>query len=392
MFSGLCLLEYFLIYLVIVYALFAIGVFVFGPQVFSLVGIPLGADFVSVYAAGMQVDDGAASMVYDWKVHHEVEQSLGGDPFPYLLWLYPPPFLAVASFLAVLPYRWAFAVYMGIGFVLYLKITSCLAPPKRLSVWALAAYPGVFYNFMCGQNGFITAALLGAGALCLEKRPWIAGIMFGLLCYKPQFFVLIPIALAVGCYGRALISTLTTALLCVGLSWFFYGPLAWHGFFYAAAETLPAIFGVDNAQNWYKFLSIFGWARAWGAGLGACYVLQILTSLLSVLMMVWVWTSPTSLETRVATLCGAILLTTPYFLGYDLVILAVPLALLMRQGLATGFVHYEKILLGALWLLPLLATQCSRIKIPLALLLIIGMMVLCFLRSKISLSRPGNIQ
>jgi hypothetical protein len=54
-----------------------------------------------------------------------------------------------------------------------------------------AAFPAVFVNIGHGQNGFLTAALLGSALLSLDRRPWLAGALIGLLAYKPQFGVLI---------------------------------------------------------------------------------------------------------------------------------------------------------------------------------------------------------
>ena len=55
-----------------------------------------------------------------------------------------------------------------------------------------------------GQTGFLTAALLTGGVLCLERREALAGILFGLLAYKPQFGLLIPLVLVAGGYWRAI--------------------------------------------------------------------------------------------------------------------------------------------------------------------------------------------
>ena len=51
----------------------------------------------------------------------------------------------------------------------------------------------------------------------------------------------------------------------------------------------------------------------------------------------------------------AALLATPFLLDYDLVLLAVPLAWLAREGLRTGFLPWEKIGLMAGFVLPALS-------------------------------------
>ena len=44
---------------------------------------------------------------------------------------------------------------------------------------------------------------VGGGLLLLDRRPVLAGILFGALCYKPHFGMLIPVALAASGRWRA---------------------------------------------------------------------------------------------------------------------------------------------------------------------------------------------
>jgi len=66
---------------------------------------------------------------------------------------------------------------------------------STLPILPAIAYPAVFINLGHGHNGFLTAALMGFALLLLDARPLLAGIPFGLLAYKPQFGLLIPLVL-----------------------------------------------------------------------------------------------------------------------------------------------------------------------------------------------------
>jgi hypothetical protein len=46
------------------------------------------------------------------------------------------------------------------------------------------------------QNSLLTAALFGAATLFVDRRPSVAGVLFGALCYEPPFGLLVPVALA----------------------------------------------------------------------------------------------------------------------------------------------------------------------------------------------------
>ena len=343
-------------------------------------GTPLGADFLNVYAAGLMTDRGQAASAYNWNAHSLVEQAVTGYASPYYGWHYPPMFLAVAGFVALAPYLWAFALYMAASFAGYWAVLRRLAPRTQAAFWALAAFPGVFCNIINGQNGFITAALFGAGFLHLEKRPWLAGVMFGLLAYKPQFFVVIPLLLMIGGYTRAFLATTATTLAGIALSWILFGTSAWQAFF-ASTKLTRHIILEQGSTGWQKIQSVFSLARMWGCGIATAYALQIIVAASALAVAAWIWRGKTTIPTRAAALCGAMLLTTPYLLDYDLVILAVPIALLTRQGLETGFRPYEKILLAFLWILPLLARNWGTAHILITPFLLIGLMSLCLSRS-----------
>jgi hypothetical protein len=184
--------------------LFMAAVWVFNiPLIPDHKGLEFSHDFINVYAAGVASHEGHPANVYDWdkqkNLEHQIEES-GKGPTPwngYVPWLYPPIFLGVAWLLAFLPYYYALAAYIVAGYAAYGAAVYKLARYKE-SKWAIAAFPGICNNLLAGQNGFITTASLAAGIYFLDASPIAAGAFFGMLSYKPQFFVLIPLALAVG--------------------------------------------------------------------------------------------------------------------------------------------------------------------------------------------------
>jgi hypothetical protein len=345
----------------------------------DLSGTPLGADFINVYAAGLLVGQGRPEEAYNWITHSHVEQAVAGYASPYFAWHYPPMFLAVAALVAAAPYLWAFALYMAAGFVGYWVVIRRIAPQTKNALWMMASFPGVFVNLSNGQNGFITAALLGAGLMQLEKHPWLAGALLGLLAYKPQFFVVIPLILAVGGYGRAFLAAIVSAVLSVALSWAVFGTATWRAFFESTKLTQHIILE-QGSTGWQKIQSVFSLVRMWGGGVVTAYVFQSVIAVGALACAAWVWRSRASLATRASALCAAILLTTPYLMDYDLVVLAIPLAFLTRQGAEAGYLRFEKPLLAALWLLPLLARIWGEHSLPTTPFVLIGLMGVCLSR------------
>ena len=56
-----------------------------------------------------------------------------------------------------------------------------------------------------------------------------------------------------------------------------------------------------------------------------------------------------------AALCLGALLATPYRLDYDLMLLAPAIALIAAEGVARGFLPYERLALALLWITPVAA-------------------------------------
>src|SRR6202007_3224914 len=104
-------------------------------------------------------------------------------------------------------------------------------------VIAILAFPAVWWNFGLGQNAFLTAALFGAATLLVDRRPILAGLLFGALCYKPHFGLLVPLALAAGGRWRCFAAAAASAGGLVLASLMVFGSSTWEAFLAAAAGS-----------------------------------------------------------------------------------------------------------------------------------------------------------
>jgi alpha-1,2-mannosyltransferase len=77
----------------------------------------------------------------------------------------------------------------------------------------------------------------------------------------------------------------------------------------------------------------------------------------------------------------AALLASPFLLDYDLMLLAIPLAWMAREGLRTGFRPWEKLTLLAAFVLPIASRSiASSLGLPLAPLAVGALFVLVLRR------------
>ena len=108
----------------------------------------------------------------------------------------------VASIALLLAFSAAFAALavwtLGLFGVLAAVTLSAVAPHERgYALTALALSPACLINAIGGQNGFLSAALLLGGTLLIDRRPILAGVLFGLLTFKPHLGLVLAFAFVV---------------------------------------------------------------------------------------------------------------------------------------------------------------------------------------------------
>lgn len=292
-------------------------------------GHPIINDFVSFWAAGKLAIQGHAAAAYDPYVRHAAEIAVVGHTFPDVRgWWYPPLFLFVVAPLAYLPYAAAFNVMNNLTLALHGAVT--VATTRRFaSMFLVAAAPWSMFGMVHGQNQFLTAAIVGGVLLTLQTRPALAGLLLGLLSYKPQLGVLFPVALAFGGYWRAFVWAAAGTVFWTVLSGAYFGfdtfaPF-FHGLFVIGNESMGTVPGyLPNLQ------SLYGVARCLGASAHLAWLLQGCLSAVCGLAVATLWRSGVAFDLKAAGLTAAIPLFMPYFEAYDLALLSVSLAFLYR--------------------------------------------------------------
>jgi len=342
-------------------------------------GKPIGTDFSNVYAAGQLTRQGRPADAYQPALQHAAEKAaFGGRTVPFYGWHYPPFFFAVAAIVSTFPYGWGLAIWVAASLAAYLAVIRAILPSAQTLLLA-AAFPGVFVNIGHGQNGFLTAALLGGALHLLDRRPWLSGVLIGLLAYKPQFGVLIPIALLAGGRWRSFSAATATIAALVAISFVTLGSGVWHAFADSINFTQTVVLEQGDT-GWEKIQSIFSAARMWGASVQSAYAAQGALLLILAATLGWIWHGDAAFALKAAGLATASLLATPYVLDYDLVVLAVAIAFFARHGLDRGFHPFEISLLAAAWIVPLLSRGLAGVSgLPLGLLVLLAL-YFCILR------------
>ncbi|MGA9755702.1 MAG: glycosyltransferase family 87 protein, partial [Desulfobaccales bacterium] len=274
-----------------------------------------------------------------------------GQPFP-TPWFYPPTFLLMVLPLSFLPYYPSLIMWLVLTLSAYLLVIR-LSAPHPLTIWLALSFPGALMNLNYGQNGLFSAALLGGGLLLMEGSPVMAGILFGLLSYKPNFFVLIPLALLAGRYWRTLGAPMVSAGILAFASILAFGWEPWLAYWHIRSLPMQAL--QQGLASLKIMPTLFAATLQAGGNLTAAYIIQGLAMAAMVGVVIWTWSRREAMAIRVSVLVIGSLLFTPYASEYELVRLAIPAAWIGWEGYQKGWLVNDKIFLILAWITPLLS-------------------------------------
>jgi Glycosyltransferase family 87 len=313
---------------------------------------PFGDDFVNYWSGAFLAAHGRAAEVYDFLAFHVFEQSVTGPAIQSYHYSYPPVLLLLTLPLAFIPYVPALGVWLiatWYGFYRALRLTS------EQSVLLLSlATPALFVNAVGGQNGALTAALLGGGLVLLDRRPVVAGLLFGCLAYKPHLALMLPFALIAGRQWLTVAATCATAIFLVAVSVVAFGPHLWLDYTANLAQ-LRAVILEDGTGVWHRMLSVFVFARRLGADVATAYALQGVFAMLAALFVARSWWRDDPPHIRSAMLVLGTCLATPYLQDYDLVMSAFVVVWLKAED------GHSRIPMAVMLLLPLMAAPLGKL-------------------------------
>jgi arabinofuranan 3-O-arabinosyltransferase len=313
--------------------------------IFDEKGLGIPTDFVNVWSAGKLVLDGHPALAYDWDIQKQVQVGVLGQSYPgNFAWHYPPPFLFVASLLAHFPYTVAFIGWAAASLVPYVAVMRGIVG-RPFGLLLALAFPVVLTNTLVGQNGFLTASLIGGTLYLMPARPVLSGICLGLLSYKPQYGLLFPLVLIAASQWTVFFTAGAVAVAMAFTSWLAFGTESWQAFFHWMPMFSQA-FLTEGRAPWGKMQSIFAVVRYFGGAEPLGWLFQWIMSATVAVLLTLMWRSRISYPLKAAALATGTLLITPYLFLYDLMVLAIAMAFLVRIGLRKGFERHELPALG----------------------------------------------
>ncbi|MEZ6023390.1 MAG: glycosyltransferase family 87 protein [Hyphomonadaceae bacterium] len=288
-------------------------------------GQPVFGDFIAFWSAGRAVLEGHAAQVHDAALIADYHQQAVPGVAYVAPWNSPPPFLLIATPLALLPFPLAALTWLALSGALYVVAARKLLPDARALLFALTL-PAALYHLGSVQTGLWIAGVTGLALYWLDTRPRLAGSLVALLAIKPHMAVLWPLFLALTGRWRAFLAAAIATLAFLALAGFAFGFDSYTRFFATITATQDLVTSQRITTPAYATLyaSLLGFGAPQSVAMGA----QALSAIAAIGVAGWIWMRKPPPAIGGAVLCAATLAALPYAFFYDFTLLAVGAALL----------------------------------------------------------------
>jgi alpha-1,2-mannosyltransferase len=319
-------------------------------------------DFSAVWGAARLTLDGHPRAAYDSHAITMIQRLAAPAGEHWTLWSYPPSFQLVIAPLGLLPHAVAWCLFVVVSVIAFVGTHQALVKfgsgGRGAATILVLAFPGIALPILMWQNSLISAALFAGAALSMDRRSRVAGVLLGLLAFKPQLGLLVPIALIAGREWRALFTAGTIALFFCILATLFFGVEIWKAFFDRTLELKEYIQSAPHL--WPRIPNAYIFSRMLGLSSATAWVIQVVAISAAAASTAFVWRRNGSTPLAFAVLVTATLLALPYGFDYEFALLATPLAIIASDMSRNGGNRTEIIALLFLYTMPLFVTALAK--------------------------------
>ncbi len=275
-----------------------------------------------------------------------------GAPLVLHPWVYPPPGLLLATLVGSTNFAVAYAVFMGtslalLGWCLWLWWEG--NPARRLWLLLVLLCPATAFCIGSGQLAFLVGAILLFSIMLLPRQNFAAGCLLGLLFVKPQFGLMVPVALLAGRHWRAIAGAAASVGLLALLSVLAFGLQPWRDWGRLMFSGDPAFTAwMETGRHFGQ--SVDTCARLFGASPLAANLAQLAAIGVSAACVWRAFARPLDMPRRGIVLLCASVLAAPHVGDYDAVLLGIAAVTLLSLGLTRRLAPAAALLATAAWL------------------------------------------
>jgi hypothetical protein len=332
----------------------------------------VGRDFLNFWIYGREAWGAAPARFYDILLYNRHLAELVPWSYATQQWSYPPHILFFAAPFGLLPYGIAYALWTALGLIAFWAVAL-----DRDDGWrefaALTLAPAALIGIVSGQNAFFTAAILIAVYRFIDARPLLIGALIGVLTVKPQLGLLLPLMLALTGRWRVFFAAVATTAALLGASILVFGADVWLAYLGPGIRLQEYVLQAPSLITMGLMPTVFMNARVAGLGPESAYALQTVAALVAVAAVIWTFARRSDPLLSYGVLLVATLVATPYLMSYDLVVMGWLVLALYKSG---RLPPRQRVLLAALYWLPLVALAMALAGVPGSALIPIAALVM----------------
>ncbi len=282
-------------------------------------------DFDIFYLVGDMIWRGEFLLAYHFEDFTKEIVSFYGDK-SFMPWTYPPQFGVFMAPFARLPIGWAHLLFTGLSFVAYLKVVHTFSR-QYFGVALFILFPTLALNLKSGQNGFLTASLIGWFIWAYMKNSRIAGLPLGLMIIKPHLAAIIGIVTLLSRRVPVILIALFIVLLSTLGVTLLFGVEVWTHFLGGVREA--SLFLKSGLYPLFRMTSLYATCLLFNVPAPIALGIQIMTAVAMCGTAIYGYFKWTNQRYFLAFVTMASVWISPYSYDYDLAIWGLGIALLV---------------------------------------------------------------
>jgi hypothetical protein len=285
-------------------------------------------DFDAFHIVAQRVWLGDSDLAYQFAKFLDMQREASGGVDSFMPWTYPPQFNLLLAPFGLLPTGVAYLLFTAVTLAFYLIVLRSIAEDSLVLV-LIILFPAMQITMACGQNGFLTAGLIGLVCLFIEKRQVLAGSALGLMVIKPH------LAIAFAVYAilkRRWTVVLTAAgvvvassLVCTAV----FGLQIWTALLQSIHDS--AIFLERGYYPLFRMVSFYAALRTVGVSASLALLGQAAVAALALVTIALALYRGFGTRTSLGLTAMVSILISPYAYDYDLPLFGIGLALLLPE-------------------------------------------------------------
>jgi hypothetical protein len=284
------------------------------------------ADFDAFHIVAQRVWRGDLDQVYQFEALLTMQMEAAGGMTRFMPWTYPPQYGLLLAPFAFLPVGVGYLLFTTATLALYLVTLRAISGVNFAQVLVILL-PALAINIGCGQNGFLTGALIALVCLNVERRQLLAGLALGAMVIKPH------LAIAAGVYllvtrrwialGTAAAVVVASSLLCTLL----FGWQIW--FAWLGAIRVSASYLEQGFYPLFRMISTYAALYETGIPASAAFWGQTAVAGLALFAVLLGTVRGASSKFALGVTVIVSVMISPYAYDYDLPMLGIGLALVL---------------------------------------------------------------